>query len=150
MCMRWTIASSQPVGMHVCIPSRSKMGYLSLRGAWADIPLFSSTPHPHRGFIEPKSRIHLTSQPCGLQRIGKTTIVGTMDNKLSCYAGRVGTVVLSPEEGCCSLCLLSLGEIPVDHHPPSCYYCHGSHGPQSQRIQSRLAGGLNVLPTALG
>lgn len=61
-----------------------------------DSPLYPAPPPlpapPCRGSAQPKSQTQLSSQPCGLQRIGKTTIVATMDNRLACYTGKVGGV----------------------------------------------------------
>jgi Bardet-Biedl syndrome 1 protein len=41
-----------------------------------------------KGAMEPKNCVRLASQPCGLQKVGKTSVVATMDNKLSCFTSK--------------------------------------------------------------
>ena len=43
----------------------------------------------HRGSTTGRLCFELTSQPVGLQRVGKTIVVACMDNSLLCYTTKV-------------------------------------------------------------
>ncbi len=45
----------------------------------------------HSGSVTPKYKFPLGSQPCGLVRVEKSIVVGSMDNTLTSFNSRVRT-----------------------------------------------------------